>query len=91
MAHGDYECCAVCDAKMYYDTEARSKETICSGCVASLAKRGVIVGNVRELIDWMKREQPARVVSVLKAVGLQECYYDNEVDRLFEQLKANDE
>jgi len=84
MAHADYECCAVCDSKGYYSNDAGSKEIICSECVASLARRGVIVGSVEELKVWMTQEEPAKVVSLLQEVGFSVCRYGNDVDDLFE-------
>ena len=55
MAHGDYNCCAICDDKLYYGgLNAETKEEICSSCHAALAKRGAIIENVDDLIKWIQ-------------------------------------
>jgi hypothetical protein len=86
MAHADYECCAVCDSKVYYSTDAETKGVLCSECVANMARHGVIVGSVNELIEWMNSEAPGTVFSILQSVGFQKCYYCNAVDSLFDKI-----
>jgi hypothetical protein len=88
MAHADYECCAVCDSKMAFSYDAGAKEVLCSHCVAELAMRGVFVHNVDELLRWMETEKPDVVLATLEKVGFRCCFYSNEVDGLFRELKG---
>jgi len=90
MAHADYECCAICDRKVYYSNDAGSKEILCSECVTNLARRDVIVGSVEELKVWMTQEESAKVVPLLQEVGFRKCYYANEIDVLFESRWAQE-
>jgi hypothetical protein len=46
MAHGDYNCCAICDSKMEYSNYAETKNNICSNCVCNLAEKGKIIRSV---------------------------------------------
>jgi len=86
MAHGDYHCCAICDSKMaYVGFDAVAKEHICSYCVANLARRGVIVGNVKELIEWITKAKKKQLEQILSAVGFRKCFYLNDVDEMVEK------
>ncbi len=85
MAHSDYDCCAVCDSKMSYSYDSLTKERICSYCVASLAKQGVIVQDVDELKEWIKETPKETVREVLKNAGYQRCFFENDVDELIEK------
>mgnify|MGYP000592541095 CR=1 FL=1 len=86
MAHADYHCCAICDKKISFGGfDATTKEQICSECVANLAERGVIVHDITELIEWIKREEPLKVATILRDVGFRFCYYDNIVDKMVEE------
>ena len=83
MAHGDYNCCAVCDSKLEYSNDAQTKEELCSWCAVNLAQDGVFVHNVDELKKWMEETNPLVVVTVLTKNHFSTCYYKNEVDDLF--------
>ena len=83
MAHGDYNCCAVCDSKLEYSNDAQTKEELCSWCAVNLAQDGVFVHDVDELKKWMKETNPLVVVTVLTKNHFSTCYYKNEVDDLF--------
>jgi hypothetical protein len=89
MAHGDYDCCAVCDSKLSYSNDATTKETLCSGCAVNLAQKGVFVHGVTELKTWMIEEHPRVVVSALDSVGFSPCLYPNEVDALYVNAKSH--
>jgi len=81
MVHADYNCCAVCDRRIKYaGLGAVNKEEICPQCKAKLAKKGVAVRNVRELIKWIKNEKAEKVAEILKDVGYRFCFYFNDVD-----------
>ena len=84
MAHGDYDCCAVCDRKMAYGGE-RTKEDLCSECAIALAKRGVFCGSVAELLVWIKGSDFSR--PMLLEAGYSPCYYTNAVDAAVEEAK----
>ncbi len=82
MAHADYHCCAICDSKLAYSSEPETKETICSCCVAEMAKQGIIIPDVNALKQWIKDNPKKEVARILKSVGYHQCYYGNEVDDL---------
>ena len=55
MAHGDYACCACCDDKCHYDSNAESKDTLCTSCAVGLSKRlGVEVTTPGKLLEVLK-------------------------------------
>ena len=86
MAHADYHCCAICDRKISYGGfSATTKEQICSECVANLAEKGVIVHDVPELIEWIIKEDPLKVATILRDAGFRFCYYYNPVDEIVEK------
>ena len=80
MAHADYECCAVCDSKMAYASNASPKTEICSCCVAELAVREVIVHNVAELERWIINTGGEKVKEVLEGVNFRFCIYGSWID-----------
>jgi len=80
MAHADYDCCAVCDSKMGFNSDAMPKERICSNCVANLAENGVIVHGVDELIVWIENEEREKLFSILAKVGYSPCIYGSDTD-----------
>lgn len=87
MAHGDYHCCAICDSKMSYSSDAETKEHLCSGCVADMAQNGAILHNVEELLEWMQKESKETVISVLSRVGFSKCFYPNRVDAQYLKIE----
>jgi hypothetical protein len=87
MAHANYECCAVCDKKVYYAFgDVYAKDVICTNCVVELALRGVFIRNVHELHEWMEKESPEKVLEILEQVGFKKCHYWNEIDELYDEL-----
>ena len=81
MAHGDYDCCAVCDSKMAYNSgDARTKEDLCASCAVDLAKLGVFVKSGAELLAWMDETPAVEVLVKLHAAGYGRCFYSNPVD-----------
>lgn len=83
MAHGDYNCCAVCDSKQEYSSDAETKGMICSFCVAELAVRGVIVHGVGELIKWIESGDAEFVKTTLQAANFRICFYGCDVDAAY--------
>lgn len=86
MAHGDYNCCAVCDCKMQYSYDATTKEQICTACLKALRTQGLSILDVDELKNWIKTEKPEIVKDVLSKIGYSKCCYGNEVDELVSGL-----
>lgn len=80
MAHGDYDCCAVCDRKMGYSTSPNTKEDLCAECAVALMENGVRATSAQDVLAWVKQESPATVRHVLERVGYKECYYGNDFD-----------
>lgn len=86
MAHGSYNCCAICDCKQAFnESDAKTKEEICGPCVADMARLGHIFGTVDELLEWVKTVDPTRLAVVLATVGYGKCFYDNPVDQAIEE------
>jgi len=81
MAHGDYNCCAVCDSKMDYNArDARTKEDICTECLKGLRDAGINALDVDELMAWIAAQPAAVVLSQLATVGFSPCFYANRLD-----------
>jgi len=86
MAHADYDCCAICDCKLYYNAyDSRTKETICSDCLKALRDKGIHIITVEELINWIEKNPIEIVKETMKNLGFRECYYYNEVDELMRE------
>ncbi len=82
MAHGDYNCCAVCDRKLdYIGWDAKTKEDICSDCLKSFRDVEIPALDVGELINWVNETEPAQVLAKLAICGFSKCFYDNPVDK----------
>lgn len=87
MAHGDYNCCAICDNKQEYNAfDSKTKEEICTDCLKALRAEGLNILDVEELKNWIKTEQPDKVKIILIKVGYHKCFYDNEVDSVIGAL-----
>lgn len=82
MAHGDYDCCAVCDKKLSYSRDAQTKDEICPSCIKVLVNLGVQVFFPDELIEWVQDTDPVRVKLVLSEVDFCFCHYPNSVDKV---------
>ena len=79
MAHGDYNCCAVCDSKLSYaGTDSSTKEEICAYCAVALAQVGVIARNGMELVLWIMANNLDIIQKKLKSRPIRKCFYGNE-------------
>jgi len=87
MAHGDYDCCAICDGKMVYKGfgEASHKKSICTSCLVKLRDMGLHIITVDELIEWINKTPKDTVVEILKKLRFRACHYKNEVDDAVEK------
>ena len=87
MAHGDYACCACCDGKCHYDSNADSKDTLCTSCAVGLSERlGIDVKTPGDLLDVLKTwpdSDNASLLEALKANGFSRCCYWNAIDDAF--------
>jgi hypothetical protein len=87
MAHGDYDCCAVCDTKMAYSHDATTKKEVCSECAVSLyVATGERITSGDALVDWITRTGTA-AVAILDHAGYSKCYYTNPVDDAVNALR----
>lgn len=84
MAHADYHCCAICDNKLFYSSNASSKETLCLPCGVEMVKLGHPVKSVDELKEWVKKTPAEEVERVLLLLNFKECVYTGEIDELVE-------
>ena len=81
MAHGDYNCCAICDSKLDYNaSDARTKEEICTYCLHKLRDNGLNVLDVAEFIEWIETTELKVLTDTLKKIGFSFCCYSNPVD-----------
>lgn len=89
MAHADYDCCAICDSKQPYSSDADTKSEICADCLKMLRDEGIapLPLDPEELIAWMQRE-PVRAMAVLTEIGFRPCCYPNPVDDAFRAIEA---
>lgn len=87
MAHGDYDCCAICDCKIKYNGfDSLTKEKICESCLIGLRINDVHVITFEELIKWVNETDKEFVGKVLKEMGYQRCFYPNRFDTLIDGL-----
>lgn len=91
MAHGDYNCCAVCDCKRAYSDDAATKAEICMDCLRALHAYGVMVYESEELLAWMRDDAltPERRKQILDSCGLAHCHYPNDIDDAYKELLSS--
>lgn len=77
MAHGDYNCCAICDSKMEYSYEATTKEDICENC-----RERTGIAAVRQLKEKLLALDFEKRLKFAEEIGLRKCFYPNEIDEL---------
>ena len=82
MAHGDYNCCALCDCKMDYNAwGATTKEEICEDCMKAIKELGLNITNVEELKDFIENADYEKVKKFLLKCDFCFCFYWNEIDK----------
>jgi|FLYL01.1.fsa_nt_gi hypothetical protein len=81
MAHGNYECCMICDASLCFDAQAKSKESLCPSCAINVYEEtGLRVPRPVEFIAWVRLQTPESLRPVLERLGFESCGYPNPVD-----------
>lgn len=86
MAHADYNCCAICDCKMDFSYEARTKDEICVDCLKALRNEGLLILDISELEKFMKEEKAKKVIKILDKIGFKKCCYNNKIDDIYNNL-----
>jgi hypothetical protein len=85
MAHGDYNCCLICDRKMEYNPyEASTKESPCIDCIEKMRNSGMVVLSVEEMKKAVD-EKGDDAIKWLHEIGYEHCYYDNHIDSYLEE------
>lgn len=83
MAHGDYNCCAICDDKMdYVGWGAETKEEICECCLKNIEELNLNIKNIDDLKEYIKSEDYKKLEQNFIKLGFHFCYYENEIDDL---------
>lgn len=83
MAHGNYNCCAICDDKMgYAGWEAETKEEICEECLKNIKKLNLNIENIEDLKTFIRETDYKTLKETLINLGYCFCYYGNEIDEL---------
>ena len=85
MAHADYDCCAVCDSKIDYNTNADSKAIICEDCIKQLKLNNIICDSVKDFNQWLLEVEIGKGKKILKDIGFSICCYGNETDRIYKK------
>ena len=80
MAHADYDCCLICDCKMSFSYDSRTKEDVCRGCLHVMRKRGEILLSQEEVIEFLKTRDDESALKWLNEVGYSACFYRCDAD-----------
>lgn len=81
MAHADYDCCAVCDAKMAYNScDARTKEDVCVGCIERSIAAGQPITRAIQIKDALAALDDTAALAWLHSMRYAPCYYQNDID-----------
>lgn len=84
MAHGNYDCCAICDCELDY-SDAEAKEVFCPNCKAILRRYGINIKNnwdIDTFMKWVNGTDVETVKKVLIEMSFRVCYYNNAVDEV---------
>lgn len=82
MAHGNYNCCALCDCKMdYTGWEATTKEEICENCLKNIKELDLNIANIEELKDFIEYGDYEKIKELLLKCDFSFCFYGNEIDK----------
>lgn len=86
MAYGDYHCCAVCEGKMAYITDAGTKGRMCLDCAIDLSFEVSPTKVTSELVQCMECDAVQSVKVVRSGFGFRTCYYSNDVARAYREI-----
>jgi hypothetical protein len=82
MAHGDYNCCAICDSKLDYNAgDARTKEEICDDCIERSIALGHPCVRPTNVVEYIKTLNDQVALIWLHAMDFDPCYYENDLDK----------
>jgi hypothetical protein len=88
MAHGNYDCCAICDTEVRYNTNAPAKGVLCRECCDALRASDVLVCGAVGLKAWML-QIPEQAQPLLSALKFRECCYPNSVDDTWKSINKS--
>jgi len=80
MAHADYNCCMICDDKMEYSNDAKTKESICFGCIEKIMDMGLKITTPDRFIKFVNENSKVEVIKILRKIDFRFCYYPNCID-----------
>ena len=80
MAHADYDCCLICDCKMSFSYDARTKEEACVNCLHTMRHMGEILLTQEEVIAFLKARDDEAALKWLNEVGYSACHYRCDAD-----------
>jgi len=83
MAHAKYECCMICDRKLWYNSFAKSKKFICKNCAKEFKKlTNIEIKTEKDLVNWIKTTPKNTVEYVLLKLNFKFCFYPNYIDEI---------
>lgn len=86
MAHADYACCILCDAKVYYCADSYPKTELCSRCAANLSlKAGKPIYSAEDFLSWFRLGDD--VLKIIDELGYKPCLYGSEFDERVADLR----
>ena len=82
MAHGDYNCCAICDSKMDYNAyEAKTKEDMCEECLDKCKELNLNIKDVDDFKEYIKNASYTELKENLIKLNYEFCWYSNDLDK----------
>lgn len=82
MAHADYDCCAICDCKMSYNSsEPKTKESLCEECLERINSMGIHVYKLDQVKSLLLRMTNELALEFLHKLHFSPCYYPNPFDQ----------
>jgi len=82
MAHGDYDCCAICDSKMRYNAgDAKTKDSFCQTClenIINLTQEPTV--SINNFLLWLSKQPVKERSGILDKLGYRPCFYESCFD-----------
>jgi hypothetical protein len=85
MAHGDYNCCMICDEKMEYGGD-ETKERPCIYCLDRMRELGDILLTPDEMLSKLDTMPRTEALAWLHNLGYSTCLYANPIDNKLARL-----